>query len=168
MPHMERTRSQQAVVGSPQQVTSNTEEILNESVHRQEALRVSGRLEAPHLALTLSGRLMRDLRSIVLVLLGAVDNGRHDGSVGSCVAAKLVGDHPSRLTALSTGAVLAAVLVGAGAAAAKVNVAATANEQRIKCLVIAESLLADAMMQELFNGIWNCPRITRITRMKGR
>ena len=34
MPHMERTRSQQAVVGSPQQVTSNTEKILNESVHR--------------------------------------------------------------------------------------------------------------------------------------
>ena len=74
MPHMEGARSQQAVAGSPQQVTSHTEKILNESVHRQEALRVSGRLEASHLALALSGRLMRNLRSIVLVLLGAVDH----------------------------------------------------------------------------------------------
>ena len=54
-------------------MTSHTKEIVNESAHRQETLRVRGGFEPVHLSLALSGRLMRDLRSIVLVLLGAVD-----------------------------------------------------------------------------------------------
>ena len=74
MPHMERARSQQAVVTSPQQVTSHTKEILHESVHGQEALRVSGRLEASHLAFALPRRLMRNFRSIVQVPRRTVDH----------------------------------------------------------------------------------------------
>ena len=100
MPHMERARSQQAVVGSPQQVTSDTKEILHESVHRQEALRVRGGFEPSHLPLALPRRLMRGLRSIVLVSGGAVNNRRHGRAVGSRIAAKLVRDQPSRLTAV--------------------------------------------------------------------
>ena len=70
------------MLSSPQQVTSYPKEIEHESMHRQEALSMRGRLESPHLSLPLSGRLMRDFRSIVLVLRRAVSDGRHDGAVG--------------------------------------------------------------------------------------
>ena len=59
-----------------QDVMSDTKEILDKSVHRQEALRVRGGFEPSHLPLALPRRLMRDLRSIVLVPPGALDHGR--------------------------------------------------------------------------------------------
>jgi hypothetical protein len=59
-------------MGRPQQVSTDPKQILHGTVHRQEALRVADRREPPHLALALSRRLMRDLRSIVFVLLRAV------------------------------------------------------------------------------------------------
>ena len=83
-----------------QQVTSDTKEILHKSVHRQEALRVGGRFEPSHLPLALPRRLMRAFRSIVLVSGGAVHHRRHGPAVGSRIAAKLVRDQSSRLTAL--------------------------------------------------------------------
>ena len=81
-------------------MTSDTEKIEDESVHRQEALRVSGRLEPAHLSLALSGRLMKAFRSIVLVSGGAMNHRRYGPAVGSRIAAKLVRDQSSRLTAL--------------------------------------------------------------------
>ena len=63
----------------------------------------SGRLEPAHLALALTGRLMRELRAIVFVLPGTVDHGRHHGPVRGRVAAELVRDQPARLAALSFG-----------------------------------------------------------------
>ena len=51
------------------------------------AARGRGRLEAAHLALTLTGRLMRDFRAIVFVLPGTVDHGRHHGTVRRRIAA---------------------------------------------------------------------------------
>ena len=75
------------MVDGSQQVTSDTEEIEHESVHRQESLRVRGGLEPPHLSLALPGPLMGHFRPIVLVSLGAVNNRRHDRVVGSGVAA---------------------------------------------------------------------------------
>ncbi len=81
-------------------MTSHAKEILNEAVHRQESLRVSGGFEPPHLTLPLSGRLVRDFDSVVLVLFGAVYNRRHDRAVGNRVAAQLVGDQTPRHTAL--------------------------------------------------------------------
>ena len=60
------------MVSSPEQVTAHAKEISNEAVYRQEALRVCGGFKSPHLALALAGRLMRDVGSIVLVLLRAV------------------------------------------------------------------------------------------------
>jgi hypothetical protein len=75
-------------------------EIANDPVHRQETLRVSAGFEPPHLSLALAGRLMGDFRSIVLVLLRAVNHRRHHEAVGRRVAAQLVGDQPSRRTAL--------------------------------------------------------------------
>ena len=74
IPNTEGTRSRHAMGDGAQQVTSDTKEIEHESVHRQEALRVRGGFEPSHLPLALPRRLMRDLRSIVLVLPGAVHN----------------------------------------------------------------------------------------------
>ena len=84
-----------------QQVSADPKQILHTTMHRQEALRVSDRLEPAHLALALPRRLMRDLRSVVLVLLRAVYDRRHHGAVRGGVAAQLIRNQPARRTALS-------------------------------------------------------------------
>ncbi len=81
IPDAERARSEQPVVHSPEQMTANTEQILDGSVHREKPLRVRGRFEPAHLALALPGRLVRDLGTIVRVLVCDVDDGRHHSSV---------------------------------------------------------------------------------------
>ena len=45
-----------------QQIAPDAEKILHDTVNRREPLELSGRLETPHLALTLDGRLMGGLR----------------------------------------------------------------------------------------------------------
>jgi hypothetical protein len=52
-------------------MSAHPEEILYEAVHGGEASHLGGRLEAPHLALALARRLMRDFSAIVLVLTRA-------------------------------------------------------------------------------------------------
>ena len=68
----------------------------------KESLRVTrGRgLEPLHLSLALPSRLVRHFRPIVLVLLGAVDDGRHDGPVSCGITPQLVRDQPPGLAAL--------------------------------------------------------------------
>jgi hypothetical protein len=63
-------------------MTPEAKEIPNESVHRQEPLRVRGGFEPPHLSVALASRLMRDFGAIVFVLLRTVHNGRHHDGVG--------------------------------------------------------------------------------------
>jgi len=70
---MQRASPQHTVVSSPQEVTSDPEEVEHKAVHRQESLRVFGGLESSHLSLALAGRLMGHFRSIVLVSRGAVN-----------------------------------------------------------------------------------------------
>ena len=60
------------MVNRSQEVSTDAEQILHDTVNRREALELSGRLETPHLALTLAGRLVGDLRAVVRVLIGAV------------------------------------------------------------------------------------------------
>ena len=60
------------MVSRSQEVSTDSEQILHNTVNRREPLELSGRLETPHLALTLSGRLMGDLRAVIRVLIGAV------------------------------------------------------------------------------------------------
>ncbi len=62
-------------------MSADSEEILYDAMNRREALKMGGRLEAPHLAFALASRLMRDLRAIVLVLPRAVYHGWHRGAV---------------------------------------------------------------------------------------
>ena len=69
-------------------------------MNRREPLELSGRLEAPHLVLPLTRRLVGDLGSIVRVLISDVDHGRHHGAARGGVGAQLVGDQSSRDTAL--------------------------------------------------------------------
>ena len=77
-------------MGRPQQVSTDPKQILHGTVHRQEALRVADRRESSHLALALPRRLMRDFRSVVLILLRAVHDGRHHGTVRRGIATQLV------------------------------------------------------------------------------
>ena len=89
------------MVNRPQQVSADPEEILDHAVDGREALQMGSRLEAAHLALALSGRLMRDLGAVVRVPIGAVDHGRHHRAACGRVAAELVRDQPSWDTALA-------------------------------------------------------------------
>ena len=84
------------MVSRSQDVSTDSKQILHDTVNRREPLELSGRRETPHLALTLSGRLMGDLRAVVRVLIGAVRHRRHHRATGSRVAAQLVGDQASR------------------------------------------------------------------------
>ena len=77
-----------------QQMPSNAKEVLHESMHGQELLRLSRRFKLPHLSFPMSRRLMRDFGSIVSVLVGVVDDGGHDLAVSGAVAFQLVGDQP--------------------------------------------------------------------------
>ena len=79
-----------------QQMAPDAEEILHDTVNRRELLELSGRLETPHLALLLAGRLVGDLRAVVRVLIGAVKHRWHHRATGGRVAAHLVGDQASR------------------------------------------------------------------------
>ena len=58
----------------PHPMSAHSEEILDHAMDRREALQVHGRLEAPHLAFTLSRRLVRDFGSVVGILTRAVDH----------------------------------------------------------------------------------------------
>ena len=79
-----------------QQMAPDAEQMLHDPVNRREPLKLSGRREPPHLALTLSDRLMGDLRAVIRVLIGDVDHRRHHGATGGRVTAPLVGDQASR------------------------------------------------------------------------
>ena len=60
------------MVDSSQQVTTETEQIQHDAVHRQETLSVRSRSEPAYLPLALPRRLVKHLGSIILVLPGAV------------------------------------------------------------------------------------------------
>ena len=96
IPFNERASAEQTVVSRSQEVSTDAEQILHDTVNRREPLELSGRREPPHLALTLSGRLMGDLRAVIRVLIGAVKHRRHHRATGGRVTAQLVGDQASR------------------------------------------------------------------------
>ncbi len=58
VPLGERSGAEHAVMGSPQQMAPDPEEILHHAVDRGEPLEMSDRREAAHLAFTLSGAFM--------------------------------------------------------------------------------------------------------------
>ena len=88
-------------MNGPQQVAADPEEVLYDAVDRCEPLQMAGRLEAAHLALALSDRLVRDFGAVVCILIRAVDHRRHHRAARRPVTAQLVGDQPPRDTALA-------------------------------------------------------------------
>ncbi len=78
----------------PQEVTSDAEEILDDSVHREKSLRLSRGLKPSHLSLALACRLVGDVRPIVLVLTGSMLHRRKDLAMSCRIASQLVGDQP--------------------------------------------------------------------------
>ena len=91
------------MVSQPQEVSTDSEEILHDTVNRREPLELSGRFEPPHLALPLTRRLVGDLGSIVRVLIGDVDHRRHHGAArGAAAAAARRPDRTAGTTAESS------------------------------------------------------------------
>ena len=62
------------MVNRTEQMAADPEQILDNAVHRCEPWQLGGRLEPTHLALPVTGRLMRDRCSIVFVLPGALSS----------------------------------------------------------------------------------------------
>ena len=56
-------------MASLQQLAPDAEEVLDESMHGQESLRLTWRFELSHLPLTLPRRLVRDFGAIILCAL---------------------------------------------------------------------------------------------------
>ncbi len=81
-------------------MSAHSEEILDDAVNGREALQMDRRLEAPHLAFTLTRRLVRDFRAVVRILVRTVDHRRHHHAARCRVTAKLVRDQPARDTTL--------------------------------------------------------------------
>lgn len=59
-----------------QQVAADQEQILHDAVNGSASLKLGHRFEPPHLAFSLSGRLVRDLSPVVRILGGDVTHGR--------------------------------------------------------------------------------------------
>jgi len=76
-------------------------EIQDDSMDRQESLRLSGGFEPSHLSLPLSGWLMGDFSTIVGVAPCVVNNGRHHNSMRCAVAPQLVGHQAPRFASLA-------------------------------------------------------------------
>lgn len=89
------------MVGGTDEVPPDAEQVLDDSVSGEEALRPTGRLEAAHLWLSLPGELVGDRGSIVGVLPRVVHNRRHGGPTSSAVASEFVGDEASWFAALA-------------------------------------------------------------------
>jgi len=68
-PDEERTISQRTVIRGADKVTPHAEQVLDDCVSGEETLRLAWRLEPTHLSLSLPGRLVGDLRSVVAYCL---------------------------------------------------------------------------------------------------
>jgi hypothetical protein len=69
-----------------QQMSANSEKILDSTVYGQESLRLSLRFESVHLPLSLSRGLVRNFGAIVGVTPGVVSNVVRDSCAGSSKA----------------------------------------------------------------------------------
>ena len=100
VPFGERLRPEETIVGGPEQMAADPEEILHDAVDRREALELPRGREAAHLPFALLRRFVRDLSSVVGVRVRAMDDRGHHRAAGGSIAGQLVGDQPSRGTAL--------------------------------------------------------------------
>ena len=88
------------MVNRPQPLSADPEEILDDAVYRRKALQMGGGLEAAHLPLALSGRLMRHFGAVVRIAVRAVGDRWHHPSVRGRIAPQLIRNQAARETAL--------------------------------------------------------------------
>lgn len=82
-------------------MTADTKEILRQSVHREESLCLSPGFEPSHVALPLSGGLVRDFRPVVRILAVVVNDTGHNGAVRGGIAPQFVGHQPPGFASLT-------------------------------------------------------------------
>ena len=81
------------MLGGSDVIAAEVEEVIDLIVGREQALRLTGRFELLHLALSSACWLVRILCSVVQSLVLAMLNAGHDLPLCRAVAGKLVGDH---------------------------------------------------------------------------
>ena len=81
------------MLGGSAMIAAEMEEVVDLIVGGEEPLRLAGRFELLHLALSSARRLMRVFRSVVQPLVLAMLDAGHDLSLGRAVAGQLVGNH---------------------------------------------------------------------------
>src|SRR5215212_2911518 len=89
-----------SILGGGAVIAAEMEEIVDPVMGGEEALGLTGRLEALHLPLASSGRLVRILCSVIQALMPPVLDRGHDLTLGGAVAGQLVRDHHTRGPAL--------------------------------------------------------------------
>ena len=77
---------------SSHQVPAHIEQIADGGMGSDESLSLPGRLELSHPPLPHSGRFMRLLSLIILILLSAVDRSGYQFTMGYVIAPKLIGN----------------------------------------------------------------------------
>ena len=82
-------------------MTADTKEVLRQSVHREESLRLRRGFEPSQVALPLSGGLVRDFRPVVRILAVVLNDTGHNGSVRGGIAPQLVGHQPRGFASLT-------------------------------------------------------------------
>ena len=70
--------SEESMMNGLKMLTTDSEQVLNGTVSREKTLSVGHWFEPSHLAFLLTRWLMRDFSLVVLVLTGAMNNGRED------------------------------------------------------------------------------------------
>src|SRR5215217_4993063 len=100
-PHLECTRPRGAVLAGGDVVAAEVEEIVDLVVGGEETLCLAGRLEALHLPLSSSRRLVRVFRPVVEALVPAMLDARHQLLLCRAITAELVGDHHTGRPALA-------------------------------------------------------------------
>jgi hypothetical protein len=98
LPCLESTSPFGLVVRGRKQMSFRSEVSCHDTLNFEKTLRMLRRLEALHLALSLPGRLMRVLRSIVEVPALSMSDARKNHFLRSAVATELVRNDHARLT----------------------------------------------------------------------
>ena len=89
-----------SILGGGHLMAAKVEQVADPVMGGQEALRLAGRLETPHLPLSPLCRLVRVLRPFVQPLVLPVLNQRHPRALGRAITRQLVGDHDPKCPAL--------------------------------------------------------------------
>jgi hypothetical protein len=87
---------------STHQMPAEVEQIGNSGICTDESLRLTYSLEFSHTSLSNPGCLMRLLRPIILILLGAVDRFGYQLAMRHTIATQLIGDNLPRLATITS------------------------------------------------------------------